>query len=180
MRANNYLKLMITMLVISAPVMAAQGKNESSPLPADDDSPQVSSTVDDGDGVVARKLTQLKSDVLILNAEAKKAEAQKRLKEVTGGKYQSTGVRALPRVKTIFGRGENLHAELELGDGNVVEVSAGDKNISGMDIIAITKSSVTIRTEGASISVPLQHINQDISGNQRNDKNNYIPQPRFQ
>ncbi|EAV3919147.1 type IV pilus biogenesis protein PilP [Salmonella enterica] len=177
MRINNGLLVAITLQFISASVIASQSKSVSLP-PTQNEGILITSESSGGDELIAQKLTKLKSEVLILNAEAKKAEAQKHLNEVTGGKKHSVGEGeiVLPRVKTIFGRGENLHAELELDDGNIVEVSPGDKSIFGIEITAITKSSVVVRMGDTSVSIPLLHLSHKSARN----KDNYIPQPIFQ
>lgn len=177
MRKSNYIYCLIILFCYSSGVLAENERTNLSTteniLPTAPD--------DNADDSVARTLTRLKSEVLVLNAQAKKAEALKRLNDVSGSKIHLSSEPVIPKIKSIFGKGSTLLADVECADGNVVEVKAGDKNVCGMEIIKITNNKVSMRLGSTSYNVPLQHNTQaTASENGSASKNsNYIPKPRF-
>lgn len=132
-------------------------------------------------GSVAQQLTKLKSDVLLLNAKAKKAEALKRLNDASGENHSFSSGFVAPVIKSIYGNGTHLIAEIECADGNVIDVKPGDKNICGIDIVNIVSTMVSMRAGDQVYNIPVKHCVSTTNQQTRAEKNNtnYIPKPRF-
>ncbi|WP_239043158.1 hypothetical protein [Citrobacter freundii] len=134
---------------------------------------------------VAEKLAEIKSEVILLNAEAQRAEALKKLEKADGEKKYVLGDGVdLPTLKSVFGHDDSqLKAELMFDSGDVVEASPDDVLFDGMKVTSITPTSVYLKdSNGNKHIVSVKHIEPKKEYNKQmsfNDFNSDIPTPRL-
>lgn len=94
----------------------------------------------------ANRLTTIEGETLILKAREKQLEVQANIitkqNEIAARQNVSTMITQTavvgdPVVRAIEGFGQKMYATLQLSDGNVVDVQAGDMLSNGMRIVSI-------------------------------------------
>ncbi len=133
---------------------------------------------------VAEQLARIKSEIVLLKAEAARAEARKQLEKVTGEKksIDSEG-EGLPLLKSIYGNGGNqLSAEFKYGPGDIVEAHAGTVLPGRFKVITITSTSAQLQdAKGNSHIINIQHAQERERENSVNERyfSSEIPAPRL-
>ncbi|EDV4562073.1 type IV pilus biogenesis protein PilP [Salmonella enterica subsp. enterica] len=134
---------------------------------------------------VAEQLARIKSEVVILKAEAAREEARKQLEQVTGEKKNSYSDEksGLPLLKSIYGNAENqLHAEFEYSSGDTVDARVGTVLPGHFKVMAIAFTSAQLQDDsGKKYIINLQHV-QDLNRGSRvasGDFSPNIPAPRW-
>lgn len=104
---------------------------------------------------VSDSLTKIESETLILKAREKQLEAQSNVlakqaeiaaKQNMSDLLANTAAAGRPVVRSIEGIGRTLYATVQLGDGNTVDVQAGDTLSNGMKIVSIRPNEVIAET----------------------------------
>ncbi|EHJ2437155.1 TPA: hypothetical protein ACIBFG_004490 [Salmonella enterica subsp. enterica serovar Bahrenfeld] len=189
---SNMITLLICCVCIGTGCQAAeengisQGKlvSAQNPTPFKVDLPVKTDDMDNKKSV-AEKLAEIKSEVILLNAEAQRAEALKKLEKVDGEKKNVLGDGIdLPTLKSVFGHDDSqLKAELMFDSGDVVEASTDNVLPNGMKVISITPTSVYLQdSNGNKHIVTVKHIEPKKEYNKQmsfSDFNSDIPTPRL-
>lgn len=101
-------------------------------------------------------LTKIEAETLVLKARDRQLAVQMSImakqnemaaKQGENDKRERASVGANPIVHSVEGIGENKFATLELDNGNLIDVRAGDRLANGMKIISIDPNVVMV--EGA-------------------------------
>lgn len=104
---------------------------------------------------VSDSLTRIESETLILKAREKQLEAQSNIlarqseiavKQAVSDILSQSAVAGNPLIRSIEGIGRALHATLQLSNGALVEVQAGDVLSNGMRIVSIRPNEVIAET----------------------------------
>lgn len=104
---------------------------------------------------VSDSLTRIESETLILKAREKQLEAQSNIlarqseitvKQVVSDLLSQVTINGNPVIRSIEGIGRTLYATLQLHNGNIVEVQAGDVLSNGMRIVSIRPNEVIAET----------------------------------
>ncbi|EMR7683790.1 type IV pilus biogenesis protein PilP [Yersinia enterocolitica] len=133
---------------------------------------------------IAKQLAAIKSDVVLINAEAQRAEAMNKLREATGTKKSDSSDEdvGLPMLKSIYGlQTQGLKAEFQFDSGAVINASSGTTLPGGFKVLSVSQSSLQLTDiKGKVYSLSVIH------SRQQNDTNNYshqslgsIPTPRL-
>lgn len=99
-------------------------------------------------------LTQIEAETLLLKAREKQLDVQASIiskqNEIAARQNVSTRltqppVVGDPIVQAIEGLGKSMFATLQLSDGNIVDVQAGDTLSNGMRVLSIKSSEVVVQ-----------------------------------
>ncbi|MEN3291430.1 MAG: hypothetical protein V7642_683 [Burkholderiales bacterium] len=101
-------------------------------------------------------LTRIEAETLLLKAREKQLEVQSNiltreneiaLKQGRGNALADLPTGEEPVVRGIEGLGATMYATLQLRDGRVLDVQAGDVVSDGMRIVSIRPNEVVVRTK---------------------------------
>ena len=104
---------------------------------------------------VSDSLTRIESETLVLKAREKQLEAQSNIlarqseiavKQAISDTLAQSTVSGNPVIRAIEGIGRVLHATLQLHNGALVDVQAGDVLPNGMRIVSIRPNEVIAET----------------------------------
>lgn len=104
---------------------------------------------------VSDSLTKIESETLILKAREKQLEAQSNVlakqteitvKQTVSDLLTHISVNGHPVIRSIEGIGRTLYATVQLNNGNIVDVQAGDILSNGMKIVSIRPNEVIAET----------------------------------
>lgn len=137
-----------------------------------------------GDESIARKLAKVKSEVVLLNAETQKAEAERKLMEARGNNTINENSVKLPTVSSIYGEiNKDLSAELFF-EGAILKVQKGSIISDYLKVINILENKVIIRdVQGKHdyslfVSQKTSNSHRDVD-NSTNFNQSKIPFPRW-
>jgi type IV pilus biogenesis protein PilP len=100
-------------------------------------------------------LTRIEAETVLLKAREKQLEVQSNilgrqneiaLRQGAGNALPHMPTGGEPVVLGIEGLGAAIHATLELNDGSLLDVEAGDVLPNGMRVVSIRASAVVVRT----------------------------------
>ncbi|HEY4542823.1 MAG TPA: type IV pilus biogenesis protein PilP [Noviherbaspirillum sp.] len=113
------------------------------------------------------KLTQIEAETLLLKARERQLEVQanilSRQNEIATKQNLSTAlahnaVVGDPVIVAIEGIGNKLFATLQLNDGNIVDVQAGDTLSNGMQIASVSHGAVIVQNGKRRVRLARQQV----------------------
>jgi type IV pilus biogenesis protein PilP len=104
--------------------------------------------------ITSDKLTQIEAETLLLKAREKQLDVQASIvtkqneiaaKQNTRNLLTQSATAGDPVVHGVEGLGRAVFATLQLSDGSIIDVQAGDVLSNGMQIVSIAPSSVIVQ-----------------------------------
>jgi type IV pilus biogenesis protein PilP len=101
------------------------------------------------------ELAKLEAGTLVLKAQQKQLEVQAQIVAKRGeiASKQAENDRLIrnpsagdPQVRSIEGIGKTVYATLELGNGSMVDVKAGDRLPNGMKVVSVRPNEVVVES----------------------------------
>lgn len=185
MRSLNKLTLSLVALFLVLSHQCYATASISTPTPVQSIKPTVPSgegspkLKNDDSQSLGQQLAQIKSQIVLINAQVARADALNKLKAATGSNSAMGDGVNLPVLKSIYGHDAvGLEAELEIHPGETVEAKAGDHLVGGLSVVKITPTGITL------IDTNMNHYSLFVTHNSTLQPANasvrgYIPAPMF-
>lgn len=108
-------------------------------------------------GVVDR-LGQLQTEIVLLKAEAARAQARLALERAQAPLLSGNRNQEIASVTRVFGRDDNLSAEIRFSDGQARIVKTGDVLSDGYVVRHVAPSVVTLGKRNRQVQIPLAPV----------------------
>ncbi|VVE53311.1 type IV pilus biogenesis protein PilP [Pandoraea fibrosis] len=103
------------------------------------------------------RLGRLQTEVVLLKAEAARAQAQLNLEQARAP-LDANRRQGVAAITSIYGRDQNLYAVAQFKDGRTQTVRAGDHMSNGYVVKRVSISSVTLVRKGDEIHIDLAPV----------------------
>lgn len=101
-------------------------------------------------------LTRIEAETLVLKARERQLDVQSKIiakqneiaaKQADTDRLTQAAVVGNPMIRSVEGIGRTMYATLQLDNGNIVDVQAGDVLSNGMKVVSIKPNEVIAETE---------------------------------
>ncbi|WP_321876053.1 type IV pilus biogenesis protein PilP [Burkholderia cenocepacia] len=107
-----------------------------------------------GTGVIDR-LGQLQTEIVLLKAEAARAQARLALEQAQAPLLSTSGNQDIASLTRVFGRDNDLSAVVQFRNGQTQVIKMGDHLTGGYIVRHVAPSSVTLVRRNREIQIPI-------------------------